>query len=314
MTPIVEVKNLVREFDGVRALNGVSFSIERGQVVGFIGANGAGKTTTMRLMASLDMPDSGSVSINGMDTREHAQTVRRSIGWMPDSYGTYDNVSVIEYLDFYARAYLLKGQERAKRLQEVMSFTDLDVMANRPINGLSKGMAQRLFFGRTLLHDPDILILDEPAAGLDPKARVELKNLVLLLAKENKTIFISSHILSELTEMCDSLLFIDKGKIIHQGATDSLDHGQQPHLDFNIMTLGSNEALKNWLECQALWSFVSESNNSVLARFDSLEAEQLAQQLKQMIDAGIRVVDFHRVSRKIEDVFIDMLNQQEGQS
>ncbi len=206
---LVEVRGLHRAFDKVHAVQDVNFHILRGQVVGFIGANGAGKTTTMRIMATLDSPSSGSVIIGGEDVMQHPERVRRLIGWMPDSFGTYAYMTVFEYLDFFARAYGFKAKERAARVNEVMDFADLTPLAERPMNKLSKGMGQRLCFGRMLLSDPEFMILDEPAAGLDPKARMEFKNLVRLLAQRGKTLFISSHILSELGEMCDTLLFID---------------------------------------------------------------------------------------------------------
>ena len=212
-------------FDKIQAVQDVSFQILRGQVVGFIGANGAGKTTTMRIMATLDAPSSGTVLVGGEDVVQHPERVRRLIGWMPDSFGSYAYMTVFEYLDFFARAYGFKARERAQRVQEVMDFADLTPLAERPMNKLSKGMGQRLCFGRMLLPDPEFMILDEPAAGLDPKARMEFKNLVRLLSQRGKTLFISSHILSELGEMCDTLLFIDSGKIVYHGGADQLRRG-----------------------------------------------------------------------------------------
>ena len=223
--PLVKVRNLTRRFGTLQAVQGISFDIDPGQVVGFIGANGAGKTTTMRMMATLDVPTSGSISIGGRDVLNFPNEVRRLIGWMPDAYGTYENMTALEYLDFYARAFGFGSKERQERIGEVMEFTNLASICTRPMNQLSKGMAQRLCLGRTLLHDPPFLILDEPAAGLDPQARIEFKHLVRLLAQEGKTLFISSHILSELGEMCDTMLFIDTGRIVHYGSAESLRTG-----------------------------------------------------------------------------------------
>ena len=195
--PVIKVRDLERDFGDVKAVCGISFEIEVGRVVGFIGANGAGKTTTMRMMATLEMPTAGSIRICGYDVVNSPNEVRHRLGWMPDAYGTYDNTTVLEYLDFYGRAFGYQSAERRKRLEDVMEFADLSPIADRQMSTLSKGMAQRLCLGRTLIHDPAVLILDEPAAGLDPKARIEFKNLIRLLAARGKTIFISSHILTE---------------------------------------------------------------------------------------------------------------------
>ncbi|MGE9269949.1 MAG: ABC transporter ATP-binding protein, partial [Verrucomicrobiales bacterium] len=220
----IRVNSLYRYFGQLKAVNGISFEIPHGSVCGFVGANGAGKTTTMRILASLDYPTMGVAEICGINVVHHPEKVRRLIGWMPDHFGNYDHMTVLEYLDFYARAFGYSGDERRSRVQEVMEFTDLIPLADRFSNKLSKGMTQRLCLGRSLLHDPQVLIMDEPAAGLDPKARVELKHLIRVLADEGKTIFISSHILSELGEMCDSLLFVNAGRIVHHGDAESLKH------------------------------------------------------------------------------------------
>jgi ABC-2 type transport system ATP-binding protein len=186
--PAISVKNLTRHFGALKAVDDLSFDVPRGSVCGFVGANGAGKTTTMRILASLDYATSGTVEICGHNVINAPAQVRSLIGWMPDDFGNYDHMTVIEYLDFYARALGYKGKERQMRVQEVMEFADLLPLADRMSNKLSKGMTQRLCLGRSLIHDPEVLIMDEPAAGLDPKARVELKNLIRILAEEGKTI------------------------------------------------------------------------------------------------------------------------------
>src|ERR1043166_4837000 len=223
--PFLQVDDLARSFGDGKAVNSVSFALKTGQVVGLIGANGAGKTTTMRILATLDLPDRGTVRLSGIDIAEYPNEVRRRIGWMPDHFVPYRDTTVSDYLDFFARANGLRGAERAKRIGDVAEFTDLLSLADRPIDRLSKGQTQRLCLARTLLNDPEFLILDEPAAGLDPKARLEFKNLVRVLRDRGKTILISSHILSELGEMCDSLVFMDRGAVMHHGDTESLRRG-----------------------------------------------------------------------------------------
>ena len=223
--PFLEVRDLHRWFDGVRAVNGVSFDLPAGAVVGLIGANGAGKTTAMRMLATLDQPDRGTIKLGGIDIVEYPNEVRRRIGWMPDHFAPYPDTTVADYLDFFGRAHGLRGPELARRLDEVADFTDLRPLADRPMDKLSKGQTQRLCLARTLLNDPEFLLLDEPAAGLDPKARLEFKNLVRVLRERGKTILISSHILSELGEMCDTLIFMDRGAVMHHGDTDTIRRG-----------------------------------------------------------------------------------------
>jgi len=197
-------------------------------------------------MATLDLPDAGSVRIKGFDAVNYPNKVRRMIGWMPDHYGAYEFMNVFEYMDFFARAYGYAGREREVRVAEVMEFTELDVLQDRPVNKLSKGQSQRLCLGRTLIPDPELLILDEPAAGLDPKARIEVKNLVRVLAEQGKTLFISSHILSELEQMCDALLFISEGQIVHQGSSDSLKVREGHPALVRVQLANPESSLEEW--------------------------------------------------------------------
>jgi ABC-2 type transport system ATP-binding protein len=311
-SPIVSVRDLHRSFPGVQAVSGVSFDIFAGQVVGFIGANGAGKTTTMRILATLDLPTSGTAEICGYDIINSPMQVRARIGWMPDSYGTYQYMTVFEYLDFYGRAYGYKGENRTRRLQEVMEFTELGELSSRPIDRLSKGMGQRLCLGRTLLHDPEVLILDEPAAGLDPKARIEFKRLIRLLAENGKTIFISSHILSELGEMCDSLLFIDSGRIVHHGSAESLQElATSAQAIVLIRVAGNPETLRDWVELHPGVKLVEMRKRGARISFDDDSPEVLAATLRKMIGDGLAVTEFHREEHKLEDAFVEILKKVE---
>lgn len=309
--PAIVVENLQRSFGALKAVNGVSFTINHGSVVGFVGANGAGKTTTMRIMATLDQPNGGTVRVGGHNVVHYPEKVRRLLGWMPDSFGTYDHMTVMEYLDFYARALGYRGAERVQRIEEVMNFTDLTPLADRLSNKMSKGQTQRLCLGRALLHDPKILILDEPAAGLDPKARVELKQLIRILAEEGKTILISSHILSELGEMCDSLLFIDKGRIVHHGDADSMTRGSQASGEtmLNVQVMGSPAKLIEWALTAPFMEVVEETKRGAKLRLKSVDEAVIAGALKRMIADGLLVTDFHREERRLEDAFIDLLGQ-----
>jgi ABC-2 type transport system ATP-binding protein len=312
---LVEVRGLHRVFDNVHAVQDANFYIRRGQVVGFIGANGAGKTTTMRIMATLDSPSSGTVLIGGEDVMQHPERVRRLIGWMPDSFGTYAYMTVFEYLDFFARAYGFKAKERAERVSEVMDFADLTPLAGRPMNSLSKGMGQRLCFGRMLLPDPEFMILDEPAAGLDPKARMEFKNLVRLLARRGKTLFISSHILSELGEMCDTMLFINGGKIVYHGGADHLRRGDGNGADgkaqmvVEVAVAGDPESLPQWAELNPGWKLLEKKRDGARLALASSDPADLAAGLRKMILDGIQVVEFRREERRLEDAFVEMIGR-----
>lgn len=310
--PAIEVLNLHRNFGNLKAVDGVSFQINPGTVVGFVGANGAGKTTTMRILATLDYPTRGIVKIGGIDVVQYPAKVRSKIGWMPDSFGTYNHMTVAEYLDFFARALGFDGQDRIDRVTDVMSFTDLGSLSDRLTNTLSKGMGQRLCLGRALIHDPDVLILDEPAAGLDPKARVELKHLIRILAEDGKTVLISSHILSELAEMCDSLLFINKGKIIHQGSAESLKRNDDGATLIKVEVHGDHAKLSEWAQMSPHVKIKETLKNGARLEVDSFDPEIIAGVLSRMIKDGLPVIEFHREERKLEDAFIDILGEIEA--
>jgi ABC-2 type transport system ATP-binding protein len=310
---LVEVRQLNRVFDSVHAVQDLSFAIRRGAVVGFIGANGAGKTTTMRIMATLDEPTSGAVIVDGLDVVEEPARVRRLVGWMPDAFGAYPHMTVFEYLDFFARAYGFSPAQRRARVEEVMDFADLKPLADRQMGKLSKGMGQRLCFGRMLIPDPEFMILDEPAAGLDPKARLEFKNLVRQLAARGKTLFISSHILSELGEMCDSLLFIDGGRLVFHGDAADLRHGQAVGGADEMIVIatvaGDPQPLVDWAEMTRGWSVLEPRRDGARLSCAGSDPALLADGLRRIVAAGIPVVDFQREQRRLEEAFVDMVRE-----
>ncbi len=306
-TPLVEVKNITRRFGAVQALKGVSFSLERGQVVGLIGANGAGKTTAMRILATLDLPDAGLVRVNGIDIVQEPNRVRRHVGWMPDHFQAYRDMTVFDYLDFFGRAHGFRGAELVRRVTEVMDFTDLTPLQARPMDRLSKGQTQRLCLGRTLLNDPDFLLLDEPAAGLDPRARLEFKNLVRILRERGKTLLISSHILTELGEMCDTLVFMDQGRVVHHGDKDDLlRHEGEAGLVFDIAIHGPVSALVSWLEMRAGWKLLEERRDGARALFAQAEPEAIAAEVRRLA-TDLNLLGFTRQERRLEEAFVDIL-------
>ena len=307
MSAIIEVRGLSCRYPNVLAVDDLSFDVEPGQVVGFVGANGAGKTTTMRIMATLEMPSAGAVRICGYDVVNYPSEVRRRIGWMPDAYGAYEYMTVYEYLDFFGRAFGYRSAERRRRIDEVMEFADLASLAERQMNKLSKGMGQRLCLGRTLINDPDVLVLDEPAAGLDPKARIDLIRLIQLLARDGKTVFISSHILSELGEMCDSLLFIDRGRLVHHGSAESFTRAGERGVIVTVQVAGEAGALRDWAMVNPGVTLLEETRDGARLVFESGESDMLARHLRKMIADGLAVTEFRRERRRLEDAFVSML-------
>jgi ABC-2 type transport system ATP-binding protein len=308
-TPFIEVTGLRRTFSGFHAVDGISFTLNKGEVTGLIGANGAGKTTTMRILATLDLPTEGLVKLGGVDIVEHPGIVRRRIGWMPDHFTPYRDTSVAQYLDFFGRAQELEGVALSRRLDEVADFANLHVLRDRPLDKLSKGQLQRVSLGRTLISDPEFLILDEPVAGLDPKARHEFKNLMHLLRDRGKTLLISSHILTELGEMCDSLLFMDRGKVVHHGGTHELRRAHKA-TDISIITMvidGPVGPVKQWLEARDKWTLLEELSDGVKAEFDSGDVGHLHGELRQILADGVRVVDFHHDEKRLEETFMEMV-------
>ncbi|WDE96380.1 ABC transporter ATP-binding protein [Lentisphaera profundi] len=308
---MISVRGVKRSFGKLEAVKGISFDIHRGQVVGFIGANGAGKTTTMRMIATLEMPDEGDIYICGSDAVDDPNSVRSKIGWVPDDFGRYQNMTIVEYLDFFARAFDYQDQERKNRIQEVMDFTGLTKLKDRFIDKLSKGQGQRVCLGRALLHDPDVLLMDEPAAGLDPKARMELKNLIRILAEEGKTIFISSHILSELSEICDTMIFLEQGEVLHHGGAEELKRGAREGVSVLVKILNDPQVLENWADMNPGISLLDKTNKGGRLLFEQSSDDFLAETLKRMINEGIQVIEFTQEETTLESAFVDLLNQAE---
>lgn len=304
-SPIVELRNLVRTFGATRAVDRVSFAIGPGQVFGYIGPNGAGKTTSMRILATLDLPTSGDAWVDGFSVVDDPDCVRRRLGFMPDYFGTYPNMNVLDYLDFFARSYGLRGPTRRSALERVLRFTQLDGLATKPITGLSKGMKQRLCLGRTLIHDPAVLILDEPAAGLDPRARIELREMIRQLAEHGKTILISSHILSELAEMCDMIGIIERGQMLAVGSVAEIHTLHRVQREVRVRVLDQSEHLFAWLQMRA--GIVDlKANGDELIFAHGGEADFEADVLRDIIAAGFRVAAFGGGRKSLEDVFLQV--------
>jgi ABC-2 type transport system ATP-binding protein len=301
--PQIELRHLHRVFDDTHAVNDVSFEVAAGEVFGYIGPNGAGKTTSMRILATLDEPTAGDAFVDGFSVVNDPDRVRRRIGFMPDYFGTYQNVDVREYLDFFARAYGLRGTERTRAISYVMDFTQLDRWARKTIDGLSKGMKQRLCLGRTMIHDPSVLVLDEPAAGLDPRARIELREMIGRLADDGKAVLISSHILTELAEICHRVGILDEGRLLAIGSVDEISTHAQDCGQVRVRVLQERERLVRWLENRSDVTDVRGTSELVtLNHFGDRASE--ATLLREIVEAGFDVVEYGTRHKSLEDVFL----------
>jgi ABC-2 type transport system ATP-binding protein len=303
--PMIELRRLHRFFGTVRAVDDVSFEVFKGQVFGYMGPNGAGKTTSMRILATLDLPSYGDALVDGFSVVNDPERVRRRLGFMPDYFGTYPNVNCREYLDFFARSYGLRGRERQQALTKVMGFTGLDVLAEKPTRGLSKGMKQRLCLGRAMIHDPAVLILDEPAAGLDPRARIELRIMIRELAAEGKTILVSSHILTELAEMCDQVGIIEQGRLLAVGSVEEIQKAQRTHSDVKVRVIDGAGPLAQWLEKRNDVEQIALDGEMVYFSHQGARRDEAAL-LREMIQAGFEIVEFGCKQKSLEDVFMQV--------
>jgi ABC-2 type transport system ATP-binding protein len=304
-SPQIELRRLNRVFDETHAVNDVSFEVYAGEVFGYIGPNGAGKTTSMRILATLDEPTSGDAYVDGFSVVEDPDRVRRRLGFMPDYFGTYQNVNVLEYLDFFARAYGLVGRERITAIGDVMEFTQLNTLAHKSIDGLSKGMKQRLCLGRTMIHNPSVLILDEPAAGLDPRARIELRDMISRLAAAGKAILISSHILTELAEISDRVGIIEQGRILAVGSVAEISAGVQSRSTVRVRVLHDSERLDGWLKRREDIADV-RAENELFTFSHAGDRKSEADLLKAMVKAEFEIIEFGVRHKSLEDVFLDV--------
>ena len=306
--PMIELHRLHRFFGDTRAVNDVSFSVPKGEVFGFIGPNGAGKTTSMRILATLDLPTYGDARIDGFSCLNDPDRVRGRLGFMPDYFGTYPNVNCFEYLDFFARSYGLVGRDRSKALHHVMDFTGLDKLAEKPIRGLSKGMKQRLCLGRAMVHDPAVLILDEPAAGLDPRARIELRVMIRELAANGKTVLVSSHILTELAEMCDRVAIIEKGQLLATGTVDEIQQNTEKNTkerDVVVRVLSNSDGLAQYLNDQESIRGVRVDGQLVHYVHDGSRSEEVSM-LRSLVESNFEVAEFRSQQKSLEDVFMEV--------
>jgi len=253
MANIIEIENLTKQYrgrSGIKAVDGLNLIVQEGDIFGFVGPNGAGKTSTIRIMCTLLQATSGDIRVNGHSVRKEPRLVRQVIGYMPDFFGVYNDMLVWEYLDFFGACYDIPIHQRSGLITDLLELVDLSHRRNDPVEGLSRGMKQRLSLARTLIHDPQVLILDEPASGLDPRARVEIRELLVQLSQMGKTIFFSTHILADVAQICSRVGIIEGGRLVAAGGLEELQQVLMPHRMVRITVLGSADRLTAFLKAQ----------------------------------------------------------------
>ena len=302
----INIVNLKKHFGDTHAVNDVNFTFGVGQIIGFVGPNGAGKTTTMRIMATLDSPTGGDVFIDGISVTEDPETARRLIGYVPDNEPAPRDMTVHDYLDFFARAYELRNPRRDKVVHGVEEFTNLLGIRDKQMNALSKGMKQRVSLARALVHDPTMLLMDEPAAGLDPRARIELRELLKALIGQKKAILISSHILTELAEICTGAVIIERGKLLHSGTLDQIvQHANTTHKSMAIRTPDDPAALCKFLLERPGVETARVAGDEVEVDVEGGD-EAAAELLISIIKHGIRVSEYRQRKSNLEQVFMNV--------
>jgi ABC-2 type transport system ATP-binding protein len=312
MSLIIETKDLIKSYNKFTAVSGLSIEVPAGSIYGFVGPNGAGKTTTMRMLTTLTRPTSGEAWVNGHSVTEDSRAVRRAIGYMPDEFGVYDDMRAWEYLDFFAACYDIPENDRKRLTADLLELVDLSHRRDDMVDKLSRGMKQRLSLARTLAHDPAVLILDEPASGLDPRARVEIRELLVELASMGKTIFFSSHILADVAEICTHIGIIEEGRMVIQGSMEDLRNQLAPYRELTI-TVRDDERAE---QIKSLLAGTQNVENIVLLEpkngrsrlrvdfsgdDDGVEALNL-----QIQQAGLAILGFSEESKDLESMFMSV--------
>ena len=314
--PVVVTRELTKQYGELTALDRLSIQVDKGKILGFIGPNGAGKTTTLKILVGLARPTSGSASIAGVDCARDSHKIKRLVGYMPDRFGSYDNMRVHEYLDFFGAAFKVPRSKRKGRIEDVLETTSSTYMRDRFVETLSHGMQQRIGLARTLLHDPEVLILDEPANGLDPHARIEMRNMLLRLAGMGKTLIVTSQILPELSRICDQVAIITHGKLQAAGTLEEIMTQVRQKRLIEVQ-LASSEQIES--TTTAVKGVIGEgvqmatSSAEAIVRFQTnLSDDDLGELLAKLVQRGIRVTQFREVPSDLEDAFLLVTQSAEG--
>jgi ABC-2 type transport system ATP-binding protein len=312
VTAIVEAHGLLKRYDGTVAVAGVDLAIEQGEIFGLVGPNGAGKTTMLRMLATLLQPTSGDAEIAGESIRRNPQAVRRVLGYMPDAFGVYDDMKVWEYLDFFGRCYGLGPAQRKRMIGDLLELVDLATKRDSYVQGLSRGMQQRLCLAHALVHDPQVLLLDEPASGLDPRARVELRELLRELRSLGKTIVISSHILPELEELCTSVAIVDRGRVLAAGTISEIGQRLRVGEVLRVRVLGGEaeaEAARAWFEERPdVASATRDGAGEIEIGFRGDEAGAAAL-LAQAVRSRMSIVSYSPAATDLQELFLQVTDR-----
>jgi len=303
---ILRTENLTKRYGEIQALTNLNLEIHRGEIFGYIGHNGAGKTTTIRILAGLLKPTDGKATIAGVDVVSKRKQVKRLVGYMPDNFGVYEQMRVWEYLDFFGAAFKIPKSKRRQRIDEVMEMTDSYDLRDRFVDTLSRGMKQRVGIARTLMHDPEVLLLDEPASGLDPRARVHMRQLLRRLADTGKTLLVSSHILPELAAICDSIGILHMGILRTAGPLQEVLSSLRRHRLIEVKLLGdvnkAMELISQNAQCENIERSV-EVDNVVNFHFNGND-EELAELTDKLVRADLRVVTVREVPLTLEEAYM----------
>lgn len=302
---MLEVKDLRKKYGNFQALDGLNLTIKKGELYGFVGPNGAGKTTTIKIITGLLKPDSGSVFIDGLDALKDGRLLKERIGYVPDFFGVYDNLKVWEYMEFFASCYGIEGLKARNRCSLLLEQMKLEDKADFFVDGLSRGMKQRLCLARALIHDPDLLILDEPASGLDPRTRVEYSSALKELREQGKTLFVSSHILSELSELCTGIGIIEQGRMVLQGSMTQLFERVNTSNPLLITVFSNKEKALAILKSHPCVQTISVKEEEIQVGFIG-DRQDEAMLLQQLIDAGVMICGFMREKGTLESVFMQI--------
>lgn len=303
---MIKVEGLRKIYGKTEALKGVSFEIEQGSIFGFVGPNGAGKTTTLKILATLMVPTEGKAYIDGVDVTKYPKKVRSLMGYMPDFFGVYERIKVTEYLDFYASCYGISRGKRKSIIADLLELTDLSYKADAYVDSLSRGMKQRLCLARSLVHDPKVLLLDEPASGLDPRARVEMRELLRELKNMGKSIIISSHILPELAELCTEVGIIEGGELIAVGSVDDITAQLQQEKLIQVKVQEKIIVARAMIEENPWVVAVNETADGVLQVRFSGDGEEQQKLLRTLVLAELPVLSFAESSNSLEDLFMQI--------